>query len=63
MLELHAGRYPIVLHVHDEVVIEVFGPLAEKSREIMEKTMRTAPAWAKDFPLWADCKIMRRYGK
>ena len=66
MLALHEAGAQIVLHVHDEIVIEVGSPFlagAEGARAAMEKIMRTAPAWAKGFPLWAECKIMRRYGK
>ena len=63
MLELHEMGAQIVLHVHDELILEVSEAKAPGARMAMEATMRTAPAWAKDFPLWADCKIMRRYGK
>ena len=63
MLLMDELRFPIVLHVHDEGVIEVLAGIAEKARISMQQIMRTPPAWATDFPLWADCKIMRRYGK
>lgn len=66
MLDMHARGQSIVLHVHDEIVREVAdnGLLAvEGKRVAMETAMRTPPAWAADFPLWADCKIMQRYGK
>ena len=63
MLKLHGMGAQIVLHVHDEIVIEVDIAKAEKAREIMEDVMRTAPTWAEGFPLWATPAIMRRYGK
>ena len=66
MLALHEKGAQIVLHVHDEIAIEVTDhPVtAETARSVMEAQMRNAPAWAKDFPLYADCKILgRRYGK
>ena len=66
MLVMHESGASIALHVHDEIIREVgdTGLLGvEGRRREMEKWMRTPPAWAKDFPLWADCKIMRRYGK
>jgi len=53
----------IVLHVHDEVVRQVPLSQAEAAREELERAMRSPPAWAKDFPMWAECKIMERYGK
>jgi len=51
------------LHVHDEVVVENDAQLAEKAQGAMQKIMRTPPDWAKDFPLWAECNVMQRYGK
>jgi DNA polymerase len=63
MLELHEKGAQIVLHIHDEVIVEVPEAKAPGARMAMEATMRTAPAWAKDFPLWADCRVSRRYGK
>jgi len=53
----------IVLHVHDEVVRHVPVSQADAAREDLEHAMRSPPAWAKDFPMWAECKIMERYGK
>jgi DNA polymerase len=63
MLTLHEKGAQIVLHVHDEVLIEVAEKSAEDAHKAMEAVMRTPPDWAKDFPLWAECKIMQRYGK
>jgi len=65
MLRLTDNGAKIVLHVHDEIVIEVGSNLKwnAAARDEMEEQMRTPPEWAKDFPLWAECKIMQRYGK
>ena len=65
MLALHEKGAQIVLHVHDEIVMEVpDNQLRSDLMQVeMQAMMRTPPAWAKDFPLWADCKVMRRYGK
>ena len=63
MLTLHDKGAAIVLHVHDEPVIEVPSLKAPSARDAMERIMRTPPNWAEGFPLWADCKIMQRYGK
>jgi DNA polymerase len=63
MLELHEKGAAIVLHVHDEVIVEVPEAKAPGARMAMEATMRAAPAWAEGFPLHADCHIQKRYGK
>lgn len=52
-----------VLHVHDEIVIEVPEAKADEAKRAMEGFMRETPAWAAGFPLFAECKTMRRYGK
>jgi len=53
----------VVLHVHDEIVRQVLLAHAECARDELEQAMRSPPAWAAGFPLWAKCKIMERYGK
>ena len=63
MLKMEESELPVVLHVHDEAVAEVHTDAAEEQRMRMQRIMRTPPAWAAGFPLWADCKVMRRYGK
>lgn len=63
MLELDAKGASIVLHTHDDCNIEVPEDKAETARAGMEQIMRTPPAWAAGFPLFAKCSIMRRYGK
>ena len=49
----------VVLHVHDEIVIETATPDPDALRSIM----RTPPDWAKGLPLDAEVSIMERYGK
>jgi len=63
MLRLHDKGAEIVLHVHDEIVLETPKAKATMVRSYMEEQMRTPPTWAAGFPLRADCHIMRRYGK
>lgn len=53
----------VVLHVHDEIVLEVPINEAERAIERLRSVMCTPPAWAAGFPLKADVKMMRRYGK
>jgi len=49
----------VVLHVHDEIVIETWTPDPDALRSIM----CTPPDWAKGLPLDAEVSIMERYGK
>jgi len=49
----------VVLHVHDEIVIETATPDPQALRLIM----CTPPAWTKGLPLDAEVSIMERYGK
>jgi DNA polymerase len=51
----------VVLHVHDEIVIETAEPEAVKAE--MERVMCTPPAWAEGLPLDVEVAIMSRYGK
>jgi DNA polymerase len=53
----------VVLHVHDEIVLEVPEKNAEAAVTRLREVMCTPPAWATGFPLKADVKVMRRYGK
>jgi len=51
----------VVLHVHDEIVIETDRP--EEVVKEMERIMCTPPAWAEGLPLDVEVSIMNRYGK
>lgn len=51
----------VVLHVHDEIVIETAEP--EAVVQEMERIMCTPPAWAEGLPLDVEVQIMQRYGK
>lgn len=51
----------VVLHVHDEIVIETDKPEAVKAE--LGRIMCDPPAWADGLPLAAEVKIMSRYGK
>jgi DNA polymerase len=61
MLRIEAAGYPIVLHVHDEVVAEVpegFGRTDEFTHLMTRK-----PAWALDLPIAAKAWTGKRYTK
>jgi DNA polymerase len=51
----------VVLHVHDEIVIETDQP--EVVTEQLRQVMCTPPAWAQGLPLDAEIQTMARYGK
>lgn len=51
----------VVLHVHDEIVVETDQP--EAVLDLMQQVMSTPPAWAEGLPLAAEAQIMSRYGK
>jgi len=61
ILRLEAASYPIVLHVHDEIVADVpdaYGSLAE-----FEKLMCVLPTWAEGMPVEAEGYESNRYRK
>lgn len=54
MLRLEAAGYPIVMHVHDEIVAE--GPVVTEQQALntMIEIMIMRPVWGMDIPLGAD---------
>lgn len=61
--ELDRRGLSTVLHVHDEIVLECPEDAADATVATLQSVMCTAPAWAEGFPLKADVKVMKRYGK
>jgi DNA polymerase len=61
MLRIEAAGYPIVLHVHDELVAEV--PIGSGSTEEFTQLMTRKPAWALELPIAASAWTGARYGK
>ena len=53
----------IVLHVHDEIVVECSENKADDVKKIMTEIMCAPPAWADGLPLDVGIKTMLRYGK
>jgi DNA polymerase len=53
----------VVLHVHDEIVVECDASEAEEVKARIELVMCTPPAWCADLPLGVEAAIMQRYGK
>ena len=52
-----------VLHVHDEVVLEVPEADAEAEMTRLQEVMCAPPEWAQGLPLDAEINVMERYGK
>jgi DNA polymerase bacteriophage-type len=61
MLRVEAAGYPIVLHVHDELVCEV--PDGFGSTEEFTHLMTRKPAWAPELPIAASAWTGSRYCK
>jgi DNA polymerase len=51
----------VVLHIHDEIVLESDNPQEDKIK--LEHVMKTPPAWADGLPLDVEATVMQRYGK
>jgi DNA polymerase len=51
----------VVLHVHDEIVLETDAP--DDAKAVLEQVMTTPPAWAEGLPLDVEASVMERYGK
>ena len=62
VLALDARDMPVVLHIHDECVLEVPEAQAEAASAILHGVMNTPPAWAEGLPLKADVMEMDRFG-
>lgn len=59
--QLEEEGLDVVLHVHDEIVLETADPEAAAAKLL--KVMTTPPAWAYGLPLNAEVATMTRYGK
>lgn len=62
LLNVEANGYPIVLHVHDEIICET-PDTPEYNVAELERLMCELPDWAEGFPLVAEGAEMKRYAK
>jgi DNA polymerase I-like protein with 3'-5' exonuclease and polymerase domains len=63
MLRVEEAGYKIVMHVHDEMVIEAREEDAEDTLKEVTRIMSEPPAWIPDIPLSAEGSILTRYEK
>ena len=55
--------HKIIMHVHDEMVVEVEADKAQDTLDDMINIMSTPPPWIPDIPLAAEGSILTRYEK
>ena len=63
VLEVEKHGYEVLLHVHDEVVIEVDEDRAQQCLDDVIKILSTPPDWINTIALSAEGKIMDFYAK
>lgn len=63
MLRLEDAGYPVVMHVHDEAVVEISQDAGEEILQSIEHVMATVPEWAAGLPLSAEGWRAFRYRK
>jgi DNA polymerase bacteriophage-type len=60
-------RFPfsagVVLHVHDEIVVETLADNSDQAIVLLDHTMNHTPDWAPGLPLKAEVKVLERFGK
>lgn len=61
--EKHSDKCRIVMHIHDEIVVECSTMLAPTVADIMKSVMETPPKWAAGLKLNVEPEIMMRYKK
>jgi DNA polymerase len=63
MLTLEDRGFPIVMHIHDEVVAEIATTCDDSTLEQIEKLMAATPPWASGLPVAAEGFRAARYRK
>ena len=63
LLRLEDAGYRVVMHVHDEVVVEVPDEDVDTATKDIERIMTTPPAWLDGLPLTAETITSKHYTK
>jgi DNA polymerase len=63
LIRLEEAGYPVVLHVHDEILTEFLKQQRWQALRDMLKIMSEAPPWAKGFPILVEGFTNERYTK
>src|SRR5262249_10894225 len=63
LLACERAGLPVVLHAHDEVVVEVDAATAPQALRRLAEIMSTPPPWADSFPLAVEAFACGRYVK
>jgi DNA polymerase len=63
MLRVEDAGYQCIMHVHDELIVEVDADKAELALQEIVGIMSTPPEWIPEIPLSAEGKIMTQYAK
>ncbi len=63
IVRCEAEGLPVVMHVHDEVVVEVHGCVVDEALERLCEIMAEPPAWAGGFPIGVEGFTSPRYVK
>lgn len=63
LLRVNAEGYKIIMHVHDELVVEADSEDAQDALDRIIEIMSEPPEWIKDIALDAEGSILTRYEK
>ena len=63
LLNLDAAGYRVVMHIHDEVVVEVPTEKVDTALKDVQRIMTTAPEWLEGLPLAAETTSSTFYTK
>lgn len=63
LTQLENHGYPVVMHVHDEAVVEIASGSDDRTLQRIEALMSQTPSWAAGLPVTAEGWRARRYRK
>ena len=63
LVKIEEAGYPVLFHVHDEVVVEVDEDIAEKALADIVAIFANPPQWIPDIPLASEGHVMDAYEK